>query len=98
MVRLPWVGVKGAVLRRGTTRSRENPILETRHFAPVTRLPAMLGQRADPVGTVLATTRSVSVPSEHQYIVLPRTLALASRRSNPAARGATERAGPWRDV
>jgi hypothetical protein len=58
----------------------------------------MLGLRSGMVGTALATTLSVSRPSEHQYIVLPQTLALGSSRPYPAVRGATARAGPWEDV
>jgi len=71
--------------RSGTTRSREDPITETRYVAHVTHPSLAGGPHASAPGTVLATTQRV-------------TIRATQRDTVPSPPTASVRAGAWEDV
>ena len=76
------------MVRLGATRTREDPLIETRHDRSLTHRTTTLARHADASGTALATGQSVGASPEQQDSVL----------SQPMVPGdATARAGPWPD-
>jgi hypothetical protein len=82
-------------LRFGATRTREDPILETRYDGLLThRTTTPKPVIVLPIGTPLASSLGVSGPSGHLAFVLSQTTTPRSRCVHPAVGGATARAGP----
>ena len=76
------------MVRLGATRTREDPLIETRLDRSLTHRTTTLARRADAFGTALATRTSVGTSPQQQSTVL----------SQPMVPGdATARAGPWPD-
>ena len=80
------------MVRLEATRTREDPLIETRYDRSLTHRTRTLARYADAFGTALATGTSVGTSPEQQDTVLSQLF------SQPMAPGdATARAGPWPD-